>query len=160
MRRTVVIIVLLMWSLAGWGEDAKGYALRIHHCPMTPPDLDLKIHLTHFPRQKSDQELVLSTYYLAGPAGLTDWVDEVPGELCTKSEKMSCVKLSKARVQVLHYSCCGMLFGRLFPNYTWRWARPRISGNFEATLPDGTEIHGSFKAKEKNEHYANKLICE
>ena len=49
----------------------------------------MEIHLTHFARKKQGQELVLRTLVGVGPVGITDWVDEYGGELCTQSEKTS-----------------------------------------------------------------------
>jgi len=66
----------------------------------------MEIHLTQFPEQKTGEELVLTTLAGVGSSGVTDWVDEYGGKLCRKSSTQSCVKLPKARVQVLHYSCC------------------------------------------------------
>jgi hypothetical protein len=40
------------------------------------------------------------------------------------------------------------------------WTNPRISGNFEVRLRDGTVIGGSFAAKERKVKYPQRPICE
>jgi len=81
MRRAIAVIVLLMWSVAGWSEDAKGYT-RSDPCANSLSTME--IHLTHFPRQKHGQELVLTTIKVAGLSGITEWMDDYKAELCTE----------------------------------------------------------------------------
>jgi hypothetical protein len=57
-------------------------------------------------------------------------------------------------VQVLHYSA------RHYP-FIRNWlTKPRISGNFEVNLKDGTPINGSFNATAHKMKYAQQPLCE
>ena len=113
----------------------------------------MHLHLRHFPKQKSGQELVLDMPSLLAPAGVTDWVD-VPAHLCTISSPSTCTDARSARVQVLHYSA------RHYPFIRNWFTKPRISGNFEVNLKDGNPIKGFFNATARKMKYPQQPICE
>jgi hypothetical protein len=142
MLRGIAVAVVLMWSMAGWSTDAKGYV------PDPGCSRYMKIHLTRFPKQGSDQELVLESWRYVGPGAITDWLDET-AELCTTAG--ACVKAQSARVQVLHHSAHYILMKLHLRD-------PRLSGNFEVKLADGTEIRGSFTARWIRRR--GRIICE
>jgi hypothetical protein len=140
MRNTFVSFGLLaplfLWSAVAWSADATGFTLT-HPCgspPFGAGETDMELHLTHFPKQRSGQELVIMMPSILGPSGVTDWADSV-AKLCRTSGTISCSIAQRSRVRVLNYSA--------------RYVR--TSGRFEVGLRDGTVIEGSFTAKERQQ---------
>ena len=111
------------------------------------------LHLTRFPKKKPGQELLLTTSSFLGPTGIRDWID-VPAQLCTKAPSNSCSDVKSAKIQILDYSA------RYYPLVRNSFTMPRVSGNFDVRLKDGTEIKGSFTATERRVKYAQEPICE
>ena len=150
MRNTFVsfclLAPLLFWSLAVRGSDATGFTqtLPCGTPPFADGMTDMQLHLTHFPKQRARQELVVMMPSVLGPSGFTDWVDAV-AKLCTASDLTSCSDAQSARVRVLNYS----------------QRRRRISGRFEVKLRDGTIIEGTFTAEERYfDAPSSPVICE
>lgn len=112
-----------------------------------------RVYLTRFPKQKPGQELVLISSSLLGPTGIQDWID-VPAQLCTMASSNACSDAHSAKIQILDYQA------RYHPFIRNRFTMPRISGNFDVTLKDGTEIKGSFTATERRVKYTPEPICE
>lgn len=118
--------------LTGWSADASGFTLT-EACGVPPFRsglTDMHLHLTHFPKQKPGQELVLDMPSLLGPSGVKDWMD-VPAHLCTISEPSTCSDIRSARVQVLRYS------PHYYPFIRNWFTKPSISGSFEVNLKGG-----------------------
>jgi hypothetical protein len=110
----------------------------------------MQLHLTHFPKQKAGQELVLMMPSMLGPSGLRDWVDAV-GALCAPSNGGDCANAKSARVRVLNYSAHKFL-GKVF--------NPDISGEFDVRFSDGTKIEGTFTAKKQKSRQFSQAVCE
>jgi hypothetical protein len=150
-----VLVPLFGTPVSARSADARGFTLT-DTCG-TPPfrsgQTDMHLHLTRFAKQKRGQELVLNMPSVLGPSGLTDWI-EVRGELCGISNPSACSEAQSARVQVLNYSAGYRPFIR-----DW-FTTPRISGNLEVRLKDGTAIEGSFSAKARKIKYSHQPICE
>jgi hypothetical protein len=147
-----LLVPLLLWPVVGWSADATGFTLTLP-CGSPPfggGTTDMRLHLTHFPKQKPGQELVIMIPSLLGPTGVTDWVDAV-AKLCSTSGPISCSNAQRARVRVLNYSAHYFL-GHV--------SRPRISGRFEVGLGDGTIIEGTFTAKARKLDQSSQVICE
>jgi hypothetical protein len=155
MRKTLtccLLAPLLLWPVVAWSAEATGFTLTLP-CgspPFGSGTTDMRLHLTHFPKQKPGQELVIIMPSLLGPTGVTDWVDAV-AKLCSTFGFISCSNTQRARVRVLNYSA-RYFFGHV--------SRPRISGRFEVGLRDGTIIDGNFAAKERKLKQSSPVICE
>ncbi len=147
-----ILLVSIGLPLSAWGADGSGFTI-------TDPCSDggnvLKnqhLHLTRFPKRKPGQEQRLTTSSFLGPTGIRDWID-VPAQLCTAASN-SCSDAQTARIQIVDYSA------RYYPLVRNWLAMPRVSGNFEVRLKDGTEIKGSFTATERRVKYPHEPICE
>jgi hypothetical protein len=145
-KRIVLSGVFVFWSALAWSVDASGFTLT-KPCG-TPPfasgDTDMALHLTHFPKQKAGQELVILMPSLLGPSGVKDWM-RAEAKLCSTPDAASCTNAEKARVRVVSFSR---------RNY-------RTTGRFEISFGDGSTIEGSFTAKERLQSGPlEPVICE
>jgi hypothetical protein len=149
------LLVLPGTPLSGRNADASGFTLTdpCGRPPFRSGETDMHLHLTRFPKQKRGQELVLDMPSVLGSSGVTDWI-KVQGELCGISNLSACSEAESARVQVLNYSA------RHYPLIRDWFTSPRISGNIEVSLKDGTVIEGSFSAKARRVKYSPRPICE
>jgi hypothetical protein len=135
-----------------WGADATGFTVTIP-CgsgSFAPATADMHLHLVHFPKQRSGQELVLMMPSMLGPTGITDWMDAA-GTLCSTLSRNACSNAQSARVRVLTYSAHHFL-GHAFS--------PHISGEFKVGFSDGTSIDGTFAAKERSAKNSKQATCE
>jgi hypothetical protein len=143
---------LVLWPVGAWSADATGFSVTLP-CgspPFGSGESDMHLYLTHFPKQRPGQELVVLMPSQVGPAGLTDWVDAV-AKLCNISDPISCSDAKRARVRVLNYSGHHSL-GHISSHH--------ISGRFEVGFADGTTIEGTFAAKERETKQYSQAICE
>jgi hypothetical protein len=151
-KRRYVLAILIFWSALAWGADATGFAITMP-CgspPFGTGATDMHVHLIHFPKQTPGRELVLMMPSMLGPTGVTDWVNAV-GKLCTPSRGGDCSNAQSARVRVLNYST---------HNFLGKVLSPHISGEFEVRFSDGTNIEGTFAAKEQKSKQFSKAVCE
>lgn len=147
-----LLAILIFCSALAWSADATGFTITMP-CgspPFGAGETDMHLHLVHFPNQKPGQELILMMPSMLGPTGVTDWVDAI-GKLCSTSKRNSCSNAQRARVRVLHYSAHKFL-GKLLS--------PHISGEFEVRFSDGTNIAGTFAAKEHKSKQSSRAVCE
>jgi len=151
-NRFCLLSALLLCSAVMWGADATGFTVTIP-CgsgPFGSGTADMHLHLVHFPKQRSGQELVLMMPSMLGPTGITDWVDAV-GKLCSTFNRNACSNAQSARVQVLTYSA---------HHFLGHVSSPHISGKFKVGFRDGTSIDGTFAAKERRGKKSSQAVCE
>lgn len=147
-----LLTLLVLWSAGAWCADATGFSVTVP-CgspPFGAGETDMHLYLTHFPKPRPGQELVVLMPSQVGPAGLTDWVDAV-AKLCNISDPISCSDAKRARVRVLNYS------GAHFLGHT---SGPHISGRFEVGFADATTIEGTFAAKQRKTKEYSRAVCE
>jgi hypothetical protein len=147
-----LLTLLVLCPAIAWSADATGFSVTLP-CgspPFGAGTTDMHLYLTHFPKQRSGQELVVLMPSQLGPAGVKDWVDAV-AKLCSISDPVSCSDAQKARVRVLNYSA-GHFLGHM--------SSPHISGRFEVGFADGTTIEGTFAVKGRKLKEYSQAICE